>query len=77
MSRTDKDGPHHRRSGLRLLFGGGSPPRWFINYVWTSRERQAARVACLNAVKEYGGDGTVDTIPTTRQHRQGAQWLWW
>jgi hypothetical protein len=77
MSRTDKDGPYHPRTGLRSLVSGGGPPRWFINYVWTSRERQAARVACRNAAKEYRGDGIVDTVPTIRQHRHGAQWLWW
>lgn len=77
MSRTDKDGPNHPRTGLRLLVGGGGPPRGFINDVWTSRERQAARVACRNAAKEHRGAGRVDTLPTTRQHRHGAQWLWW
>ncbi|MEU4164743.1 hypothetical protein [Actinoplanes sp. NPDC026670] len=77
MSRTDKDGPYHPRTGLRLLVGGGGPPRWFIEHVWTSRERQAARVACRNAIKEYHGDGNVDTIPTIQQHRHNAQWLWW
>lgn len=77
MSRTDKDGPHHPRTGLRLLVGGGGPPRWFIGHVWTSRERQAARVACRNAIKEHHGDGSVNTIPTIRQHRHNAQWLWW
>ena len=77
MSRTDKDGPHHPRTGLRLLVGGGGPPRWFIEHVWTGRERQAARVACRNAIKEHRGDGSVDTIPTIQQHRHNAQWLWW
>jgi hypothetical protein len=75
MYRTDKDGPYHPRTGLRLLLGGG-PPRRFIRDNWTSRERQAARIACVNAVKEHRGDGTVDTVPTVRQHRHGAQWLW-
>lgn len=76
MARTDKDGPYHPRTGLRLLVGGG-PPRWFIHAVWTRQERQAARIACRNAAKEHRGDGTVDTVPTIRQHRQNAQWLWW
>lgn len=77
MSRTDKDGPYHPRTGLRALVGGGGPPRWYINQEWTSRERQAARVECRNAAKEHRGDGDVDTVPTIRQHRQGAQWTWW
>jgi len=77
MSRTDKDGPGHPRSGLRLLVGGGGPPRWFVNAVWTSRDRQAVRAACRRAVREYRGNGTVDTVPPTWQHRQCAQWLWW
>lgn len=77
MSRTDKDGPHHPRTDLRRLVGGGGPPRWFTNAVWTSRERQAARAACRNAAKEHRGNGIVDTIPTTQQHRLGAQWHFW
>ncbi|KUL22582.1 hypothetical protein [Actinoplanes awajinensis] len=76
MSRTDKDGPGQHRTGLRRLLGGG-PPGWFVKHVWTDRERQAARVACRNAAKEYRGTGIVDTVPTVRQHRHGAQWLWW
>jgi hypothetical protein len=76
VSRTDKDGPYHPRTGLRLLAGGG-PPRRFILDHWTSRERQAARTDCGDAAKEHRATGTVDTVPTTRQHRQGAQWVWW
>jgi hypothetical protein len=77
MPRTDKDGPYHPRTGLRALLGGNGPTRLFIRHYWTSRERQKARIACRNAAKEYRGDGTVDTIPTTRQHRHEAQWIWW
>jgi hypothetical protein len=76
MSRTDKDGPYHPRTGLRALLGGG-PPRWFINQVWTGRDRLAVRVACRNAAKEHRADGSADTIPPVGQHRHGAQWLWW
>ncbi|MEV6599925.1 hypothetical protein AB0M36_24170 [Actinoplanes sp. NPDC051346] len=77
MSRTDKDGPYHGRTGLRLLVGGRGPSRRFIVDTWTSRQRQAARIACRAAAKEHRGDGTVDTIPTVRQHRHDAQWHWW
>jgi hypothetical protein len=53
-----------------------TPPHPFINHVSTSRQRQAARIDCLNAVKEYRTDGQVDTMPTVYQHRHGAQWRW-
>jgi hypothetical protein len=71
MSRTDKDGPYHRRTGLRLLVGGG-PPRWFIRFVWTKKDRQAARIACRGPAGEYRRDRVVETIPDTWQHRHGA-----
>ena len=77
MSRTDKDGPHHRRTGLRQLVGGGGPPRWFVSHVWTSRDRQAARAAGRTAAKEHRGHGAVEVVPPTSQHRHNAQWLWW
>jgi hypothetical protein len=77
MSRTDKDGPNHPRTGLRRLIGGGGPPRRFIRDAWTCRDRQAVRIACRNATKEFHGDRVVDTIPPIDQHRHGAQWLWW
>lgn len=53
-----------------------NPPHWFITHVWSARERLAARVDCLNAAKEYRGQARVDTVPTTRQNRHCAQWLW-
>ncbi|WP_238009113.1 hypothetical protein KZZ52_25760 [Dactylosporangium sp. AC04546] len=77
MSRTDKDAPRRLQSGLRRWAVGSGPTRQFINDNWTSRERQAARIACREAAKEHCGNGIVDIIPTTRQHRQCAQWLWW
>ena len=67
MSRTDKD----------RLAGGGGPPRWFIKHVWTGAERQAARIDCRTAAKEYRGSGAVEIVPATAQHRHNAQWLWW
>lgn len=63
MSRTTKIGSH--------------PPRWFINDVWTSRDRQAVRADCRTALKEHRGHGAVDVVPPTAQHRHNAQWLWW
>ncbi len=53
-----------------------NPPKWYVNHVWTARERLAARVDCLNAAKEHRGGGGVDTVPTIRQNRHCAQWLW-
>lgn len=53
-----------------------NPPHWYVNRVWTSRERLAARVGCLNAAKEYRGSGQAFTDPTTRQNRHCAQSLW-
>lgn len=53
-----------------------NPPHWYITHVWTARERLAARVDCLNAAKEHRATGEVDTIPTVRQNRHCAQWLW-
>jgi hypothetical protein len=40
-------------------------------------ENVKRRGSCRIAAKEYRGDGIVDTIPTIRQHRRNAQWLWW
>jgi hypothetical protein len=74
MSRTDKDAPSSRKAFRRRLYP--KPPRPFINQVWTNRQRQVARVVCLNAAKEHRADGEVDTVPTVYQHRHGAQWLW-
>jgi hypothetical protein len=74
MSRTDKDAPSCRNALRRAL--SPTPPRWFINHVWTSPQRQATRINCLNAAKEHRADGQVDTTPTTDQHHHGAQWLW-
>jgi hypothetical protein len=74
MSRTDKDAPDRRKAFPRA--SSPTPPRPFINHVWTSRQRQAVRVDCLNATKEYRADGQVDIAPTVRQHHHGAQWLW-
>lgn len=73
MSRTDKD--RHRRwePGRRYY---DSPPPWFVNHVWDAPERLAARVDCARAAAEYRATGEVDTVPTTRQHRQCAIWLW-
>lgn len=51
-------------------------PRWFINHVWTARERVAVRDECLRAAKEHRGGGRVDVEPTVRQARHGARWLW-
>jgi hypothetical protein len=53
---------------------GDGPSREFINHLWTSRERQAVRLACRAAVQEHRATGTVDTIPSTRQHRHCARW---
>jgi hypothetical protein len=77
MSRTDKDGPHHPRTGLRALVGGGGPPRWFIHADWTDPDRQAVRRACEMARQEHRGNGEVDADPPTHAHRQCAQWHWW
>ncbi|HZB30869.1 MAG TPA: hypothetical protein VE465_11965 [Streptosporangiaceae bacterium] len=74
MSRTYKDAPSRRKSIIRRYYA--SPPRLFINHVWTSRQRQAVRVACLEAVKEHRATWTVDVIPSVDQHRQCAKWLW-
>jgi hypothetical protein len=74
MSRTDKDTPTSRRTGSRQW--GSGPPRDFIGWVWTAQQRQAVRVECLNAAKEYRADGEVDTLPTVDQHHHGAKWLW-
>lgn len=78
-----------RRAGGRPRWPGGScywwpvyvhhcqtPPRWYVNYVWTAVERQAARIECRNAVKEHRATGEVDTIPTTRQARHCARRSW-
>lgn len=74
MSHTDKDEPFRRKAFMRRYYA--SPPNCFISHVWTARQRQAVRVDCLNAVKEYRCSGEVDTIPSIQQHRHGAQWLW-
>jgi hypothetical protein len=54
----------------------GHVPHWYVQYVWTRPERQAARVACGRAVAEYRATGEVDTIPTVRQARNCTQWYW-
>jgi hypothetical protein len=74
MSRTDKDAPSSRKTLQRAL--SPTPPRSFVNQVWTSRQRQAARIGCLDAAKEHRADGWVDTAPTVDRHHHGAQWLW-
>jgi hypothetical protein len=74
MSRTDKDQPAQRRAGRRLFYS--NPPRWFINEVWTARDRQAVRVECRNALKEHRARATVDTVPRVAQHRRCAIWQW-
>jgi hypothetical protein len=53
-----------------------TPPHTFINQVWTSRQRQAVRIDCLNAAKEHRAKGRVETTPTIDQHHHGARWLW-
>lgn len=75
MSRTDKDAKGTVRSAPRRYFG--SPPHWFINAVWEAPQRQKARLACVETVKEFRGSADVHTEPTTRQPRRCAQWLYW
>ncbi len=53
-----------------------NPPHWYINHVWSARERLAARVDCINAAKQWRAGGDVDVTPTIRQNRHCAQWLW-
>jgi hypothetical protein len=70
MSRTDKDAPSVRKS----WFSG--PPSSYVNLAWTVRERQAVRIDCLNAIKEYRHNGKVDTVPTICQHHHGVRSMW-
>lgn len=74
MSRTDKDTPYRIVGGRRRFYS--SPPRWFVNHIWSGRERLAARVEADRARTEYRATGQVNTEPTTRQHHHGALWLW-
>lgn len=53
-----------------------NPPHHFVTASWHRPERQASRIDCLNAAKEYRATGEVDTIPTVRQARHCAAWLW-
>lgn len=52
------------------------PPKWFRDHVWTSAERAAVRDDCRRAEAEHRA-GDVDVIPSVRQHRHGASWLWY
>ena len=73
MSRTDKDAKGLRKA--RRIFGS-TPPRQYINDVWTSRQRQAVRIDCHNVAKEHRADGHVDTEPSVDQHHHGVRSDW-
>jgi hypothetical protein len=51
-------------------------PRWFVHHVWTGAERAAVRDDCRRAAAEYHATREVDTMPSVRQHRHNAMWLW-
>ncbi len=53
-----------------------NPPRWFVHHVWTGVERVSVRDDCRRAAAEYRATGDVATMPSVRQHRHGAGWLW-
>lgn len=55
----------------------GPAPRWFRDHVWRDPERALVRDQCILARKEYNGNGEVDVIPSTEQHRHCAAWLYW
>lgn len=56
--------------------GQGSPPRWYINYVWEGPQRRIVRDRARRAVAEYRATGAVDVELPTGQHRHRAGWLW-
>lgn len=60
----------------RFRYKAWSPPRWFVNHVWEGVERVSVRDDCRRAIAEYRATGEVDTMPSVRQHRHGAGWLW-
>lgn len=53
-----------------------NPPRWFVHHVWAGVERVSVRDDCRRSIAEYRATGEVDTMPSVRQHRHGAGWLW-
>lgn len=64
------------RERNRFRYKTGNPPRWFVRHVWNGIERVSVRDACLRAIGEYRATGEVDVMPSVRQHRHGAGWLW-
>lgn len=54
----------------------GHVPNWFVQHVWTNRERVAVRDQCRRAAAEYRATGEVEVVPSVRQHHHGAQWDW-
>ena len=74
----DIDDGHH--DGCTRYVPGRSPyaavPRWFINHRWSAPDRQRARIAAINAVKDHRANGGTDIEPPTVQHRQGATRDW-
>jgi hypothetical protein len=61
--------PYHRYAFTNV-------PRWFVHHVWTGAERASVRDDCRRAATEYRATGEVDTVPSVRQHRHNAVWLW-
>lgn len=51
-------------------------PDWFVNHVWSAPQRQASRIQCREAMKEWRGSGDTDVVVTVDQARHGARWLW-
>lgn len=60
----------------KFRYKTGNPPRWFVHDRWTGVERTSVRDDCRRAAAEYRAAGEVDTMPSVRQHRHCAGWLW-
>lgn len=73
-TRTWRTGCHWSPDWTRRHYP--NPPHDAIRQQWNGPERAAARDECRRAAAEYRATGTVDTIPTTRQHRHCTRWLW-
>lgn len=52
------------------------PPHWHRRATWYDPQRNAARMDCIKAAKEFNGTGDTDVMPSIEQHRHSASWMW-
>lgn len=58
-------------------YGPRGVPEWFVRLYYTGPGRSRVRDELTRARQEHRGNGEVDIVPSTTQHRHMARWMYW